>query len=364
MRSKRLAVIFLSIPALAVFMAACTTGPKPLLVYKSAVTRPSLEVPPGLDQLPTTGPANGATTLSGFKAEQGSTVSADKTVLPEFSRVKLQHGDGQYWLLVREKPDAVWNEVRDFIFNLGLTVSYEDKAAGVLQTDWAENRAKLGHGFVSKMFSAFDSTGTRDRYRFQLVRGGSPGTTEVHVIHQGMQEVTAASDSEGAYRTVWQPAPPDHTIEAEVLRLLMVRMGMGAAASRSEIAASNIAQPRAVLKTGDDQVPQILLREPLKDAWTRVGQTLDRTAGITVADRDATKRVYSIRVSHADDKKKKAGFFGRMFGEKAGPGTDEYRVALASDGNRSVLRLQTKNGKPDKTESGKALLKLLYKQLR
>jgi len=364
MQSKRFVVSFLSILAMAVFLAACTSGPRPLLQYKSAVTRPQLEIPPGLDQLPASGSDSGATTLSGFKAEQGSTTSTAEAVLPQFSKVQLQHGDGQYWLLVREKPDAVWTTVRDFIFNLGLTVAYQNKTTGVLETDWAENRAKLSHGLFSKIWNPFESTGTRDRYRFQLVRGKNAGTTEVHVVHQGIQEVTAAADSEGAYRLIWEPAPPDHTIEAEVLRLLMVHLGMGAAESRTVIAASNIAQPRAVLGADEDAVPQILLREPLADAWTRVGQTLDRTVGITVADRDVAKRVYSIRVSHADDKKKEPGFFARMFGAKTGPKTDPYRIVLASDGNRSVLRLQTADGKPDKTESGKSLLQLLYRQLR
>ncbi len=360
--------IFRSIALLMlVTSAACTSAPRSVVEYKSAPTRPQLEIPPGLDQLPATGSdTGGATTYSGFSAEQGtSRGSGAGDVLPEFPKVQLEHQYGEYWLLVSEKPDAVWTSVRGFVFSLGLTVASQNKAAGVIETDWAENHAKLSHGFFSKIWNPFEDTGTRDRYRFQLLRGTQPGTTEVHLVHQGMQQVTAAADSEGSYREIWQPAPPDRPVEAEMLRLLMVHFGMGDAASRAIVASSGLARPRAVLGAGDGGPQGITLREPPDDAWTRVGLVLDRTAGVTVEDRDRANRVYSVRVSHAADTNKKPGFFARIFGGKtASSQPQQYHIALAPKGDATVIVLQEKDGKPDTSDAGKAFLKQLYEQLR
>jgi outer membrane protein assembly factor BamC len=348
--------------AVASVIAACSTGPREIVDYKSTAVQSKLEVPPGLDELPASGDDTaGATTYSGFSAEQTTKGAQTGGVLPQYSKVKLQHGYGEYWLLVDAKPDDVWPRVREFVFSLGLTIARENKTTGMIETNWAENRAKLGKGFFSGVWNPFASTGQRDRYRFTLQRGNTPGTTEVHLVHQEMRQVTAAADVEGTYRTVYEPAPPDYQVEAEVLRLLMVRMGVGQAASRSMVASSGIAMPRAI--AGQQG---LVLREPLDHAWTRVGLTLERTAGVSIADQDQAKGVYSIRVSSADDKNKKPGFIGRLFGEKAGSKVYQYQIALTSqgDGDKTTLALNDSKGKRVTTDAGKAFLKQLLEQLR
>jgi outer membrane protein assembly factor BamC len=348
--------------AVASVIAACSTGPKEIVDYKSAAVRSKLEVPPGLDQLPPSGDDTaGATTFSGFSAEQTTKGTSAGGTLPQFSKVKLQHAYGEYWLLVDAKPDEVWPRVREFVFGLGLTIARENKTTGMIETNWAENRAKLTKNTFSRVWNPFATTGQRDRYRFNLQRGKTPGTTEVHLLHQEMRQVTAASDAEGTYRVIWEPAPADRQVEAEVLRLLMVRMGVGDAASKLMIASSGIAQSRAIA-TEDG----LLLREPPDHAWTRVGLTLERTAGVSIADRDQAKGVYSIRVSNPDDKNKKPGFFGRLFGEKAGAKVYQYQIALTSqgDGDKTALALHNSKGMPVTTDAGKAFLNQLLEQLR
>lgn len=348
--------------AVASVIAACSTGPREIVDYKSAAVRSKLEVPPGLDQLPPSGDdTGGAATFSSFSAEQSGKQATAGQVLPEFPKVQLQHAYGEYWVLVDAKPDDVWPRVREFVFGLGLTIARENKTTGMIETNWAENRAKLSKSSFSRIWNPFATTDQRDRYRFTLQRGDKPGTTEVHLVHQEMREVTAASDVEGSYRTVYEPAPPDYQVEAEVLRLLMVRMGVGEAASKSMIASSGIVLPRAI--AGEQG---LVLREPPDHAWTRVGLTLERTAGVSIADRDQAKGVYSIRVSNPDEKNKKPGFFGRLFGEKAGSKVYQYQIALTSlgDGDKTALALQDPKGRPVTTDAGKAFLEQLLEQLR
>jgi outer membrane protein assembly factor BamC len=360
--ARRTLITAIGLTAIVFALVACSSGPREIVDYKKASVRPELEVPPGLDELPAGSEnAAGATTYSGFSAEQSTKDASTGQVLPRFAKVKLQHGYGEYWLLVDARPDDVWHRVRGFVFGLGLTIAKENKTTGMIETNWAENRAKLSHGLVSGLFSVFETTDTRDRYRFNLQRGTRPGTTEVHLLHQQLRQVTAASDSEGSYERVWEPVPPDPQIEAEVLRLLMVRMGVGEAASRSMIASSGISRPRAVAEEHG-----LVLREPPAHAWIRVGLTLERTAGVSIADRDQAKGVYSIRVSDPNEKNKKPGFFGRLFGEKAGPKVYQYQVALAprGDGDTTALALQDKKGRSVTTDAGKAFLKELLEQLR
>jgi outer membrane protein assembly factor BamC len=71
------------------------------------------------------------------------------------------------------------------------------------------------------------STGTRDKYRIRLERDTAPGTTDVYISQFGMQEVVV--NQEGAAEigeTRWEPRPTDPGLEAEMLRLLIVSLGV------------------------------------------------------------------------------------------------------------------------------------------
>ena len=131
-----------------------------------------------------------------------------------------------WWLVVAGTPDQVWPMIKDFWQETGFLVNVEVPEAGVMETDWAENRAKIGEDIIrstlGKMFDSLYSTAERDKFRTRIEPGAEPGTVDIFISHRGMYEVYI---SEGKYQTRWQPREADPELEAEMLRRLMVRFG-------------------------------------------------------------------------------------------------------------------------------------------
>ena len=97
----------------------------------------------------------------------------------------------------------------------------EDPATGILETDWVENRAAIPQGpirrVIGRVVDQMYSSAYRDRYRMRLERGEKPGTTELFITHQGVEEIVQ-SDSDESETTKWGPRPQDPGIRAGGLR--------------------------------------------------------------------------------------------------------------------------------------------------
>ena len=108
-----------------------------------------------------------------------------------------------------------------------------------METDWAENRAKLPQDFIrgtlGKLLDSVYSTGERDKFRTRLERTATGGT-EIYISHRGMVEVY--TDTHARTQTVWQPRPSDPELEAEFLRRLMVKLGVAQEQSKALVAAA------------------------------------------------------------------------------------------------------------------------------
>ncbi len=373
--TKRFAALLVCLLA-AVAVGACQTiSEKRKIDYKNTRTLPSLEVPPDLS-LPADmkGTAQetpgGVATYSGYVSEKGTQPQADVSneVLPSFTDVHMKR-DGQIrWLVVNMTPDQIWPKLREFVLNNGLIIDKENPQTGVIETAWAENRANVGTGgqkLLAKALGTLYSTGLRDKYVFRLGRGSAPGTTEVYVSHQGMKEVIVNSvgDSEVG-ETRWESRPSDPGLEDEMLRLLMVSLGVKEDKAKSIVAAAEAAPPpeRAKLThVGDRTV--VTLPEDFERAWRRVGIALDRSS-FTVEDRDRSKGIYYVRYIDPDSGWKKPGFFARLFGKKQKGPMNEYRIFVKGDETSSQVDVLDKGGVPDKTKTGERMLMLLYEQLK
>ncbi len=90
-------------------------------------------------------------------------------------------------------PDKLWPTVKEFWQEIGFIVNVEKPEAGVMETDWAENRAKLPQDIIrstiGKVFDSLYSTAERDKFRTRLEKGAEPGTTEIYISHRGMYEI-------------------------------------------------------------------------------------------------------------------------------------------------------------------------------
>src|SRR6185369_14954873 len=206
--------------------------------------------------------------------------------------VRIERAGMQRWLVVNRSADVLWNPVREFWQENGFLLAMDQSNLGIMETDWAENRAKIPQDFIrstiGKALDSLYSTSERDRFRTRLERSPSGGT-EIYISHRGMKEVYI---NEGKEQTMWQPRPPDPELEAEFLRRLMVKLGVSQEQSKALVAAGVPKTTSRVATVGNTPVVQI--DEGFDRAWRRVGLTLDRT-GFTVEARDRAQGTYFVR---------------------------------------------------------------------
>ena len=98
---------------------------------------------------------------------------------------------------MKGRPDQLWPVVKDFWQEIGFIVNVEMPEAGVMETDWDENRARISdpgfiRGILGKLLDQVYSTSERDKFRTRLERGAEPDTTEIYISHRGMEEVSTS----------------------------------------------------------------------------------------------------------------------------------------------------------------------------
>lgn len=345
--------------------------------YKSAGKLPPLEVPPDLTSpnrderyaVPDISP-RGSATFSAYSTERAGTKdAAAQEVLPQVDKMRVERAGSQRWLVVAGTPDKLWPVIKEFWQELGFIVNLELPDAGILETDWAENRAKLPQDMIratlGKLLDQIYSTPERDKFRTRLEKGAEEGTTEIYISHRGMYEVYA---TEGQDRTVWQPRPADPELEAEMLRRLMVRLGTEENRSKTLMASGPGKEERAKLIRPAGGAGSLQLQEAFDRSWRRVGLALDRV-GFTVEDRDRAKGLYYVRyvdTEAGDAKKSDGGFLSKLkFWDKGKPeAKQQFRILVQGEGGESTVQILTREGGVDNSETAKKILSLLYDQLK
>ena len=349
------------------------------LDYKSAGKAPSLEVPPDLTQLqrenryalPDTN--RGTATASGYNLQQNAgPATTSNTVLPKAAAdIRVERSGNQRWLVVKQSPEALWPQIKDFWQDSGFLISIETPQAGVMETDWAENRAKIPQDFIrntlGRALDSLYSTGERDKFRTRIERAPD-GTSEIDISHRGVQEVFSGVDNE---RTVWTPRPSDPELEAEFLARLMARLGVEE--TRAKASVLNVASPqgRASL-VKDANGAYVKVDESFDRAWRRVGLALDRV-GFTVEDRDRSQGLYFVRyVDQAQEAKNPSaaekGFISRLFSfgssDDKTKSAQRYRIAVKGIDNASRITVQNNDGAPESSRVADRILGLLNEQLK
>lgn len=368
--------------------AGCSTSGTKSTEYRSTTVKSSssqpLEVPPDLsnptvdDRFVIPDP-KAQTTFSTYSRERGGSPAgvAASGVLPAVDGARIERAGDQRWLVLKAPPDKVWPVVRDFWTEMGFTLRRESPEIGIMETDWAENRAKIPQDMIrntiGRVFDGMYSTSERDKFRTRLEKGSDPATTEIYVSHRGMEEVYTSSAQD---RTVWQPRAADRELEAEMLGRILVKFGYDdkkvvvAAGLNPGKPAAGAAAPalrNAVLENNGSG--PLVVNDGFDRAWRRVGLALDRV-GFTVEDRDRSKGLFFVRyidpevdVKAAD----KQGFLDKLAFWKATPKgpQPQYRIHVADAGaNMSQVEVQNSTGTPEAGTTGKKILGLLFEQLK
>lgn len=372
------------VAALAVLLAGCggSLFESQRIEYKSASKLPSLEIPPDLTapsrdnryQVPDINPTGTATfsTYSSERAGAPRTGSTDVLAAIPANKVRVERAGTQRWLVVSQTPEKLWPMVKEFWQELGFLIKIEAPETGVMETDWAENRAKIPQDFIrnmlGKVLEGLYSTAERDKFRTRLERGAESGTTEIYISHRSVAEVYT---SERQDYTVWQARPADPELEAEFLRRLMVRLGIDEQQAKAQVAAESRTE-RAKIVRSQDGATSLEIDETFDRAWRRVGLALDRV-GFTVEDRDRSKGIFFVRYIDPEKDaqsggKRDEGFLSRLMFWRSGNtdprSAEQYRVQVRDKKDSSRVEVLGKEGQPNKSETARKILSLLHDQLK
>lgn len=341
--------------------------------YKSAAVKvPSLEVPPDLTKpgvddeyaIPDGGEA--VASYSDF-AKGGVTPQARAAsgVLPQAKNVHMERSGTLRWLVVEDKAENVWPQILAFWQENSFTIKSENMQAGVIETNWAENRAKIPQGairsVIGKVFDNLYSSGEQDMYRTRLERSRDGNSTEIYISHYGKEEVLSSDQSSSK----WQSRPNDPGLEATMLQMLMAKLGGAAetkpqvgqaAQARGESAKDAFSAPK--LQTSANGSKTILLGEPFDKSWRKVGLALEH-AGLKLEDKDRANGVYFLSVTETS---KKQGVLDKLaFWRRAGSKAVRYQVTVREVSTGAEVAAS--NDKGVSTPEARRIIEALYNQL-
>ena len=358
--------------ALTCFLSGCSTLEEAKIDYKSASQAPTLEVPPDLTQLKRDSRYQVAGSASALASASNSPAARSNdagTATNQSGEARIVRNGTQRFLVVNRSADSVWEPLREFWKDNGFVLSTDQADLGIMETEWAENRAKLPQDFirrtVGKVFDSLYSTGERDRFRTRVERTASG--LEITITHRGLAEIYTSTLKD---TTVWSPRPADPELEIEFLRRLMLKLG-GQNLSNNTVAATAPAAatgtnslPADVKVTKLNNLPAIEIKDGFDRAWRRVGVAIDRT-GFTVEDRDRAQGVFFVRYAPTGLGDKEPGFFAKWFSsDKATPTLAKYRIAVTSKGDVSTVVVQGPDGIAETSSNADKIIKLLADEIK
>ncbi len=354
-------------------LSGCSTwnqmvGTEEAVDYKSTVAGDPLSIPPDLTQANSDAhfrAPEGTATFSQYaqsqQNQQGKT-AADR-ILPQTQGVSVMRDGDVRWLVVDKPAEEVYPKILDFWGEQGFTIHSQDPRAGLMETDWAENRAKIPEGWIrsalgSIIDTVFDS-GERERFRTRVERVN--GKTEVYISHQQMVETPTQDGS----TFKWVFGKEDPGLNAAMLARLMVFLGTDVQKAHDMVAQAEKDSEQASITQMPDGQAAVALAEPFDRAWRRVGVAID-SAGFAVDDRDRSAGDYFIRYLDSDtgEKIEQQNFFGRLFGSKNTAEAAAYRIHVASQGSGSIVTVLDQNGQVQNTDTAKRIITVLSTHMK
>ncbi|GAB7129220.1 outer membrane protein assembly factor BamC [Silvimonas sp. JCM 19000] len=393
--------LFRLMPVAAVLVAAGCTSVDQMpfqskVDYRSGsdnLSRNTLEIPPDLTA-PTVNNgyivpgksvlAAGASAPAAANASAAAVATPVQTATPALApeqRAQLVQAGAQRWLVIKGDPEKLWPDIRQFWLDNGFLLTTDNPQIGIMETDWQENRANLPQDIVTKLLRKIAdgaiSTGLLDKFRTRVERGAAPGTTEIYLSHQGMQEVykdngsadqrigSSATGNQGT-QTIWTPRPEDPELEAQMLAMMLNRFGMTPEQAQATVN-TPVKLPDGATLTDNNQA--LAINDSFDRAWRRVGLALDRS-GYQVFDRDRSKGIYFVHQAANDITGEKSdSVFSKLAFWKSKPSDKpaeqvEYHVQLQQAVNGVKLVVTDKNGAAVDSKTAYPILSTLQQQLK
>jgi outer membrane protein assembly factor BamC len=349
-------------------LAGCSTvsdimGGENAVNYKSTVAGDPLSIPPDLTQAGSgahyRAPEGVATYNQYAQAQQNRQgASAADRILPVQQGIEVKRDGDIRWLVIDQPAEQVYPKVVDFWGTQGFTIQSQDPRAGLIQTDWAENRSKIPEGWIRSALGSiidqvFDS-GERERFRTRVERVN--GKTEVYLSHQHMVETPTQDGT--AFK--WVFGEEDPGLNAAMLARMVVFLGTDVEQARQMVAEAEKDPNRTQVSQLMEGQAALSLNEPFDRAWRRVGVAID-SAGFSVEDRDRSAGSYYVRYLDTDtgEKIEQPNLISRMFGGRNKAEAASFRIHVADQGGNSIVTVQDQNGQVQETDTAKRILTVL-----
>ena len=313
---------------------------------------------------------DGTATMSDYNAAVKKSSQRRTNVMTGIPGMRIERDGDRRWLVVEKPAVELYPQVKDFWQENGFLLVIDSPSTGIMETDWAENRAKISQDFIrsaiaSTLGSIFD-TGERDKYKTRL-EPTKPGETEIYITQRGAVEQCVRDVTQACLSTIWTPRPNEPDLEAAFLARLMERLGMTQEQAKAMVAAPVGAKtPKANFVQDGVNQAHIDLSSGFDRSWRDVGLALDRS-NFSVEDRNRSNGVYYVRYVNPKDLGDTKGFFSKLFSSKDDSSlkAKRYQVVVKSTGENSAsVYVQDSDGKPENTPAGFQLLTLLAEQLK
>ena len=346
----------------------------PKLDYQSQNNKiVSLEVPPDLND-----PRNGelyslpeGTVARPDATTQRTGANGGKSVLMQVKNAHIERSGTQRWLVVQGKTaNEMWPVLRSFWQEMGFTIASEEPQAGLMETEWAENRAKLPNQGLRKLFDKIGlgnsyTTSERDKFLIRIEHNENGGL-DIFFTHKGLEEVYTDRKKE---QTVWQPRASDPNLEAALLARFMQYLGVDEATVAQQLSAQKQTQQGSQFAKREGNT--VLVYGSAERNVNRIASALDRV-GLTVQQFVSERGMFVVRPAPAESQtvQAKPGLLSRVFGfgknkqqEKPAEQAPQMFVALEDAGNGQRIHLLDQFGKPYTGPEAEKWLNDLYREL-
>lgn len=289
-------------------------------------------------------------------------------VLPKQDNIKLIKYGNMRYLRIKGSKEQTWSKMREFWLNRGMLIKRETPSTGILETEWAENRADIPQDMVRKtigvVFDGMYSSGTRDKYRVRVEDSNDAGYSELYITHYGMVEVF--EEGTETDRTLWTQRPREPELEAEMLGSMMVFFGVEEKKARAILAQKQKQrEDKASIVRNNSGHSLLVVKENFARAWRRTGSALDRINFI-VEDRDRSNGIYYVQYADPLAEESKAGWFSslKFWGSDETKDKAKFQIRLVSKGNQTNISVADEQGIEVVNDTSYRILTLLHEQLK
>ncbi|NOY73082.1 MAG: outer membrane protein assembly factor BamC [Gammaproteobacteria bacterium] len=326
-------------------LSACSVVDERKAEYKNLEPTANLEVPPDLlsmeaeDELAVAlAPLGGSVTLSEFEQNEkkkGQPLDTTSVDAPVGDGFRWERDGAARWLLVTGTPAQWWQEIERFWSLRDVKVEKENPALGMMQTAWITGGEASTSASLKEDLSQLYDSKIKDQYIVRFEAGIEAGTTEIHVVHRGLQEVVIDGQMH------WVPRSSENELEIELLKQLTIYISKKEDAEAETITADLPPSVKLARLVEADGMLSLRINLPFAKAWRRTGNALVQM-DLSIDDFNRSTGLIEITGMMSEQHKKKS-FAQRLFGSEEVEPEEKFTLQLEDLDSEVMMTLRDKN---------------------